>query len=185
MKNAGFLNLPSWKERLEEILIKIGRKDLLKLPLLGRENSDNVWSAFDLDEFLSLVQIGIYFTGRTIKDFPKKVVTSNASLAIERLSQKLYTDTFFSASLGGIFPFVKILSDCSSSKPVKFYGQNDAFSNLVLYIMEKENKSYDEAVCAARWKDESDDKGRVEFNMGNQDSAATIHIRNVRLEKVE
>ncbi len=33
-------------------------------------------------------------------------------------------------------------------------------------------------------KDESDDKGRVEFNMGNQDSAATIHIRNVRLEKV-
>ena len=34
-------------------------------------------------------------------------------------------------------------------------------------------------------KDESDDKGRVEFNMGRQDSTATIHIRNVRLEKVE
>ena len=34
-------------------------------------------------------------------------------------------------------------------------------------------------------KDESDDKGRVEFNMGNQGSTATIHIRNVRLEKVE
>ena len=34
-------------------------------------------------------------------------------------------------------------------------------------------------------KDETDDKGRVEFNMGNQDSAGTIHIRNVRLEKVD
>ena len=32
-------------------------------------------------------------------------------------------------------------------------------------------------------KEESDDKGRVEFNMGNQGSKATIHIRNVRLEK--
>lgn len=34
-------------------------------------------------------------------------------------------------------------------------------------------------------KEESDDKGRVEFNMGNQGSTATIHIRNVRLEKVQ
>ncbi len=32
-------------------------------------------------------------------------------------------------------------------------------------------------------KEESDDKGRVEFNMGKQGSTATIHIRNVRLEK--
>ena len=30
-----------------------------------------------------------------------------------------------------------------------------------------------------------DDSGRVEFNMGNQGSTATIHIRNVRLEEVE
>ena len=30
-----------------------------------------------------------------------------------------------------------------------------------------------------------DDAGRVEFNMGNQGSTATIHIRNVRLEIVE
>lgn len=34
-------------------------------------------------------------------------------------------------------------------------------------------------------KKESDDNGRVEFNMGNQKSTATIHIRNVRLEVVE
>ncbi len=32
--------------------------------------------------------------------------------------------------------------------------------------------------------EESDDKGRVEFNMGKQESTATIHITNVRLEKV-
>ena len=34
-------------------------------------------------------------------------------------------------------------------------------------------------------EEESDDQGRVEFNMGNQGSTATIHIKNVRLEKVE
>lgn len=34
-------------------------------------------------------------------------------------------------------------------------------------------------------KDETDDNGRVEFNMGKTDSTATIHIRNVRLEVVE
>ena len=33
--------------------------------------------------------------------------------------------------------------------------------------------------------DPDDDKGRVEFNMGNQGSTATIHIRNVRLELAE
>ncbi|MBQ6639098.1 MAG: carbohydrate binding domain-containing protein, partial [Lachnospiraceae bacterium] len=30
-----------------------------------------------------------------------------------------------------------------------------------------------------------DDKGRVEFNMGNQGSTTTVYLRNVRLEKVE
>ena len=30
-----------------------------------------------------------------------------------------------------------------------------------------------------------DDAGRIEFNMGNQGSTATIHIRNVRLEEVQ
>ncbi len=32
-------------------------------------------------------------------------------------------------------------------------------------------------------KEESDDNGRIEFNMGKQTSTAAIHIRNVRLEK--
>ncbi len=31
----------------------------------------------------------------------------------------------------------------------------------------------------------SDDNGRIEFNMGKQGSTATIHIRNVRLEKID
>ena len=34
-------------------------------------------------------------------------------------------------------------------------------------------------------KEDSDDNGRIEFNMGNQPSTAAIHIRNVRLEKVK
>ncbi len=33
--------------------------------------------------------------------------------------------------------------------------------------------------------EESDDNGRVEFNMGCQNSTATIHIKNVVLKKVE
>lgn len=163
MKSAGFLNLPSWKERFQEILIKMGRSDLLKLPLLGRENSDNTWSAFDNDEFLSLVQTGICFSGRPVSYFPEKVITSNASLAIERLRKNKFKDTFYSAATGGTFPFIKILSDCSISKPVKFYVQNDAFSGLVLSIMEKENKSFEEAVCDARWKENTDDNSN--FNL--------------------
>ena len=164
MKNAGFLNLPSWKEQLQEILIKMGRKDLLKLPLLGRENSDNIWSAFDKDEFFSLVQTGIYFTGRPVSDFPKKIITSNASLALKRLRNNLAKDTFYSAAIGGTFPFIKILSDCSISKPVKFYVQNDAFSGLVLSIMEKEGKSLEEAICDARWKEASDDNSNLSLH---------------------
>ena len=33
--------------------------------------------------------------------------------------------------------------------------------------------------------DESDANGRLEFNLGNQKSSATVHIRNVRLEKIK
>ena len=164
MKNAGFLNLPSWKEHFQEILIKIGRNDLLKLPLLGRENADNTWSAFDNDEFFSLVQTGILFTGRPVSNFPKKLITSNASVALERLKNNLSKDTYFSAAIGGTFPFIKIQSDCSISKPAKFYVQNDAFSGLVLSIMEKENKGLEEAVCDARWKEDIDDNSNFSLH---------------------
>ena len=164
MKNAGFLNLPSWKERLQEILIKIGRDDILKLPLLGRENSDNVWSAFDKDEFFSLVQVGIYFTGRPIAEFSKRVITSNATFAIERLRNNCSQDTYYSAAIGGIFPFLKVLSYCSISKPAKFFVQNDAFSNYVLSVMENENKSFEEAVCDVRWKKETDDNSNLSLH---------------------
>ncbi len=34
-------------------------------------------------------------------------------------------------------------------------------------------------------EEEDDDKARVEFNMGKQDSTATVHITNVRLEKIQ
>ena len=164
MKNAGFLNLPPWKDNFQEILIKLGRSDLLKLPLLGRENSDNVWSAFDYDEFFSIVQMGIFFSGRPIQNFPSKIITSNASLALERLKNKHFKDTFFSAAIGGTFPFLKMLLDSSIAKPTKFYVQNDAFSGLVLSIMEKENKSFDEAVCDARWKGATDDNSNFSLH---------------------
>ena len=164
MRSAGFLNLPSWKERFQEILIKMGRGDLLKLPLLGRENSDTVWSAFDKDEFFSLVQTGICFSGRPLSDYPERVITSNASLALERLKKNLSKETFYSAAIGGTFPFLKILSDCSISRPVKFYVQNDAFSGQVLSIMEKDGKSFEEAVCAARWKDNSYDNNNFSLH---------------------
>ncbi len=164
MKNAGFLNLPSWKEHLQEILIKMGREDLLKLPLLGRENADNIWSAFDNDDFFSLVQTGIFFSGRPLSTFPQKIITSNASFALERLKNNLSKETYFSAAIGGTFPFIKIQSDCSISKPVKFYVQNDAFSGLVLSTMEKENKNFNEAVCDAKWQEDSDDNSNFSLH---------------------
>ena len=34
-------------------------------------------------------------------------------------------------------------------------------------------------------KEESDDNGRIEFNMGKQQSTAPVHIRNVRVEKLK
>lgn len=164
MKNAGFFNLPSWKEDFQEILIKMGRNDLLRLPLLGRENSDNIWSAFDNDEFFSLVQTGIFFSGKTVSSFPQKVITSNATLALDRLKKGLEKDTFYSAAMGGTFPFIKMLYDCSISKPARFYVQNDSFSSLVLSIMEKENLSFDKAVCDARWKDTSEDSSNLSLH---------------------
>lgn len=45
---------------------------------------------------------------------------------------------------------------------------------------EKQNFSFDFEMTEA-----DDDKGRVEFNMGKQGSTATVHITNVRLEKIQ
>lgn len=153
MQNIGFLNLPTWKERLQEIFVSLNRNDLLKLPLLGRENSDNAWSAFDKDEFFSLVQTGILFESKTVKELPQRIITSDIFTAVSRLKAGLYRDTFFSAAIGSTFPFLNIITDtCSVSKPQTFLVQNDAFAGFVLSTMEAEGKPMSEAVCDARWK---------------------------------
>ena len=164
MKNAGFLNLPVWKDRLQGILVKMGREDLLKLPLLGRENSDNAWPAFDRDEFFSLVETGILFKGRPVKDFPPRIITSDSSLALLRLEEGLYSSTFFSAAIGGTFPFINLLKDCCIERPVKFFSQNDAFAGFVLSTMEKSGKEIEEAFNDARWKGIADESSNLSLH---------------------
>ena len=164
MKNVGFLNLPGWKNQLQEILVKMGREDLLKLPLLGRENSDNVWSAFDQDEFFSLVHTGVSFSGNPVKSFPQRVITNDATLAINRIKGGLASDTYYSAAIGGTFPFLNMLCDYCISKPVKIFVQNDAFAGFVLSTMEKEGSSFEEAICDARWKDLTDDNSNLSLH---------------------
>lgn len=164
MKNVGFLNLPGWKKQFQEILVKMGRKDLLKLPLLGRENSDNAWSAFDHDEFFSFVQAGVAFNGNPVRDLPQRIITNDAALAIKRIKNGLDSDTFYSAAIGGTFPFLNMLCDYCISKPVKVFVQNDAFAGFVLSTMEKEGKSFEEAICDARWKDLSDDNSNFSLH---------------------
>lgn len=163
MKNAGLLNLPAWKEYLQKILVKMGRKDLLKLPLLGKENSDSFWSAFDEEEFYRLVQTGIVFENAPVKNFPDTIITSDSFVAVNRLKSGLEADTYFSAAIGGTFPFFRLLADNTISKPVKFLVQNDAFTGFVLYTMEKNGKSLEEAICDARWKELSNDN--INYNL--------------------
>ncbi len=164
MKNVGFLNLPGWKNQLQEILVRMGREDLLKLPLLGRENSDNAWSAFDQDEFFSLVHTGVSFNGNPVRSLPQKVITNDATLAINRIKNGLEADTYYSAAIGGTFPFLNMLCDYCISKPVKIFVQNDAFAGFVLSTMEKESSSFEEAICDARWKDLTDDNSNLSLH---------------------
>ena len=102
MRSAGFLNLPSWKERFQEILIKMGRSDLLKLPLLGRENSDNTWSAFDKEEFYSNGNgtggSGQYMSYNSLWDgtiisgaLVTAINTDNPGVVIARVTENVYS----------------------------------------------------------------------------------------------
>ena len=44
-------------------------------------------------------------------------------------------------------------------------------------------KDWDSYSFEFEMKEDSDDNGRIEFDLGKQQSTATVHIRNVRLEK--
>ena len=111
-----------------------------------------------------MVETGILFKGRPVKDFPPRIITSDSSLALLRLEEGLYSSTFFSAAIGGTFPFINLLKDCCIERPVKFFSQNDAFAGFVLSTMEKSGKEIEEAFNDARWKGIADDSSNLSLH---------------------
>jgi len=154
MKSAGFINLPEWKRRLQEILSSLGREDALKFPVLGRENAEKTWMALDSGDFFAAVQTGIHFAGgNNIKKLPENVITTDAELAIKRLLEGKHRQTFFSAAIGGTFPFQRIIcSEYAVARPEKIMVQNDAVTSFVLSRMEKEGKTLEQAIHEAQWE---------------------------------
>ncbi len=154
MSSAGFLNLPDWKRRLQEILIGFGCQDTAKLPVLGRENAESPWMTLDHGDFFAAVQTGIHFgSGNRVKRFPENVITTDAELAISRLLEGKHRQTFFSAAIGGSFPFQRLL--CSAfavSRPEKIIVQNDSVAGFILSRMEKEGKTLEQAIHEAQWE---------------------------------
>ncbi len=154
MSSAGFLNLPDWKRRLQEILIVQGCQETAKLPVLGRENAESPWMTLDPGDFFAAVQTGIHFgSGNHVKRFPENVVTTDSELAIQRLLEGKHRQTFFSAAIGGSFPFQRLL--CSAyavSRPEKIIVQNDSVTGFILSRMEKEGKNLEQAIHEAQWE---------------------------------
>ncbi len=154
MKSAGFINLPDWKSRLQEILTGLGREDILKLPVLGRENAESPWMTLDSGDFFSAVQTGIHFGGgNNVKRFPENVITTDADLAIARLLEGKHRQTFFSAAIGGTFPFQRMIcSEYAIARPEKIIVQNDSVTSFILSRMEKEGKTLEQAIHEAQWE---------------------------------
>lgn len=154
MESPGFINLPDWKIRLQEILTSIGHEEMLRFPVLGRENADRPWVTLDPEDFFSAVQTGIHFPGsNNIKRLPENLITADAELAITRLLEGKYRQTFFSAAIGGTFPFQRIVcSDYALARPEKFIVQNDSVIGFILSKMEKEGKTLEQATHEAQWE---------------------------------
>ncbi len=154
MKSAGFVNLPDWKQRLQEILTGFGREDTVKLPVLGRENAESPWMTLDAGDFFAAVQTGIHFSGsNNIRRFNENVVTTDAELAINRLLEGRKHQTFFSAAMGGTFPFQRILGSAYATvRPDKIIVQNDSVTGFILSRMEKEGKNLEQALHEAQWE---------------------------------
>jgi len=154
MQAVGFINLPHWQAELQKILTGLGREDLLRIPVLGRENVDKPWVAFGSDDFLAAVDTGIHFAGNgNLKRLPEKVITTDAELAINRLLTGGSQNTFFSAATGGTFAFLRIAAvDGAVGKPDKLLVQNDSVAGYVLNRMESTGKSLEEAIHEAQWE---------------------------------
>lgn len=154
MKSAGFINLPDWKNRLQEILTELGREEMLRFPVLGRENAESPWVTLDPEDFFSAVQTGIHFAGtNNIRRLPENLITTDAELAINRLLKGKFRQTFFSAAIGSTFPFQHII--CSKyvvSRPEKFIVLNDSVVGFILSKMEKESKNLEQAIHEAQWE---------------------------------
>jgi len=154
MQSVGFINLPPWQAELQKILTRLGREDLLRIPVLGRENVDKPWAAFESGDFFAAVDTAVHFAGTgNLKQFPATVITTDAELAIGRLLAGDAQKTLFSAATGGTFAFLRIAaSDNTVGKPDKILVQNDSVAGYVLSRMETAGKTLEEAIHEAQWE---------------------------------
>lgn len=152
MIGAGFLNLPPWQGRLQQILSELNRTDLLRIPVLGVENVEKPWVALESSDFFSAVSTGILFNSdHRICQLPEKIVTADAETAIKRLLAGNWRNTFYKAAIGATYPFLKLLS-ADSQSTARFFVQNDAVAGFILAQMETELCSIDKAIAAAQWE---------------------------------
>ncbi|MBU1105041.1 MAG: hypothetical protein KKB51_00130 [Candidatus Riflebacteria bacterium] len=154
MQSVGFINLPTWQAELQKILTRLGREDLLRIPVLGCENVEKPWVAFETGDFFAAVDSGIHFAGSvSLKRLPDTVITTDAELAISRLLNGDYQKTFFSAAVGGIFAFLRtIADDYAVGRPDKLFVQNDSIAGYILSKMEATGKTLEEASHEAQWE---------------------------------
>ncbi|HAE38433.1 MAG TPA: hypothetical protein DCG57_07315 [Candidatus Riflebacteria bacterium] len=154
MQSVGFINLPTWQAELQKILTQLGREDLLRIPVLGRENVEKPWVAFESGDFFAAVDTGIHFVGNgNLKSVPEKIVTADAELAISRLLNGEHQRTFFSAAVGGIFAFLRMVADdYAVGSPDKLLAQNDSVAGYILSRMETAGKTLEEAVHESQWE---------------------------------
>lgn len=154
MQSVGFINLPAWQAELQKILTRLGREDLLRIPVLGRENVEKPWVAFESGDFFSAIDTGIHFAGNgNLKRVPETVVTTDAELAINRLLNGDYQKTFFSAAVGGIFAFLRtVAAEYAVGSPDKLLVQNDSVAGYILGRMETAGKTLEESVHESQWE---------------------------------
>ncbi len=153
MKSVGFLNLPGWQGELQKILTKNSLESILRAPVAGSENVEYPWAALETEEFLSAVETGIHFAGGSaVKSWTKKVITTDSSVASDRILKGLFNSTYFYGAIGGTFSFFKMLGEDFSSPGIKrIIVQNDAVSGYVLSRVEKFGKTIEEATHEAQW----------------------------------
>ena len=154
MKNFGFLNLPTWQEEFRELLVKRAKEDVLRVPVLGSEDLERPWKSLEEDDFFSTIDFGIaFFNQQEVKKWNKPLVTSDLDVAIDRIKQGLYAETFFRAATGGSFSVLSLANSFLWHQPDTLIIQNDAVASFVLSKMEKENKNLEESIREAQWKD--------------------------------